>query len=114
MVSNSSACFLSYRSPELQTGAPHKVLNKISHKASILFRGCLFKKKKKGQEWIFKVKFSIVGVSKSQDISVNVFSLKPERILLKKTNISVWEYGFSFLKMHRRGQKKLSAVSQKK
>lgn len=50
MVSNSYACFLSYHSHELQTGALHNVFNKVSHKASILFRGCLFKKKKKARK----------------------------------------------------------------
>lgn len=49
MVSNSYACFLSYHLHELQTGTLHNVFNKVSHKASILFRVCLFKRKKKSR-----------------------------------------------------------------
>lgn len=49
MVSSGEACFLSHHSHELQTGALHNVFNKVSHKASILFRGCLFKRKKKSR-----------------------------------------------------------------
>lgn len=49
MMSSSSVCFLSYHSYELQTEALHNLFNKVSHKANILFRGCLFKRKKKSR-----------------------------------------------------------------
>lgn len=49
MMSNSYVCFISHHSHELQTEALHNLFNKVSHKASILFRGCLFKKKEKSR-----------------------------------------------------------------
>lgn len=49
VMSNSYVCFLSHHSHELQTEALPYLFNKVSHIASILFRGCLFKRRKKSR-----------------------------------------------------------------
>jgi hypothetical protein len=74
---------------ELPTEALHNLSNKVSHKASILFRGCLFKKKEKpridiqGKNvncWSLKVpgclcKFILPEVKKTLTIENKYFSL---------------------------------------
>lgn len=105
MMSNSYVCFISHHSQELQTEALHNLFKKVSHKASILFRGCLFKKKEKSRidiqgknlnHWSLKVpghlcKFILPEARKNLTKENKYFSL------------GIWVF---ILKIHRRGQRK--------
>lgn len=105
MMSNSYVCFIPHHSHELQTEALHNLFNKVSHKASILFRGCLFKQKEKSRidiqgKNLYRQSLKVPGY-------LCKFILPEARKNLTKENkylsLGIWIFIF---KMHRRGQRK--------